>query len=92
MYECFVCMFVYVLLVCLVPADAKRGLDPPGIGVIDSCEPIYECWEWNPVLLTAEPSIHLSSPRFLELKLFVGCGSSFLYSNLSCRCFSPFPP
>lgn len=48
MCEYFVCTYVCVLLVCLMPTEARRGCWVPGTGVIDSSEPPCGCWETNP--------------------------------------------
>lgn len=60
-YGCFVCMYICLPHVCLVPVEATVVL------VLDGSEPSCGCWESNlsplkeqPVLLAAEPSTQSS--------------------------------
>ena len=55
-------------LVCIVPAEARRGAGSPGTGATGGCEPPCRCWEPNlgplqeqPVLLPAEPPLQVKS-------------------------------
>lgn len=38
-------MDVYVSHVCLVPTALRRGLESPGTGVTEDCEPLRGCWK-----------------------------------------------
>jgi hypothetical protein len=62
-YECFACMYVCALHVCLVPLEANREQKISRTGVMGDYELPCGCWEPSPgaqekqpVLLSTEPS------------------------------------
>jgi hypothetical protein len=72
-----ICIFIYfycvnVLPVCLSVCyvhtwslwRSEEGIRYSGTGIIGSCGPLCECWEWNPGPLQEELVLlsHLSSP------------------------------
>lgn len=64
MYGCFGCMYVYVLCAYSVFKEAKGRHQIPGIIIMDSCDWLCGCWEWDlgpleehPILLTSEPPL-----------------------------------
>lgn len=74
--ECFACMYVSILCACPVPEEV---MDPPVIGVTDSCElpailvlgvvPGY--LQEQKVLLITEPTLQPPSDKFFKLKKVV---------------------
>jgi hypothetical protein len=45
MYECFACVHIHEIRVCLKRSEEDRRA--PGTGVTDGCEPPCGCWELN---------------------------------------------
>lgn len=87
--------------VCLVPSEAIRGCQIPGIAVTDGGELPYGCWELNPgllgekpVFLTTRPSLQLQymvivqDSRFHYERMFPSC---IFFPLLSVRSFFPDP-
>lgn len=46
-YGCFVYLYVYALLVCLMPTEARGVIESPGSRVMDSYELLCSVWESN---------------------------------------------
>lgn len=67
-YGCLACIYAFVPRVCLLPAEARRGLWLPGIGVRNGWEPPCSCWEVHTVLL--EECSHLSIDPALLIDLY----------------------
>ena len=43
------CSHVYLCTMCVPGAfSSQKGIQTPGNGVINGCEPLCECWELNP--------------------------------------------
>jgi hypothetical protein len=56
-------MWVFCLCLCLCTTELEEGIESPGTGFTDGCEPSFGCWELNlgpleeqPVSLTTELS------------------------------------
>lgn len=70
--EYFICMYCFVLHMCLVSMEAMRRYQISRTGVINSCELHHGDWKLNPgsltkwlMLLITKPSLH---PHWLFLK------------------------
>jgi hypothetical protein len=66
--------FIYIWLLCALPTEAIEDIRSNGTGVTDGGELPHGCWKPNldplkeqPVLLTSELSLQLSSILFLIL-------------------------
>lgn len=60
-YVCFTCFHGCAPHVCLVPAEARRGIGSPGAGVTGGCGPTCGCWEPNPVSPERHPVLTSNS-------------------------------
>lgn len=58
----FACMSV--CCACLVPWEARKGVESPETGVADRCKMPCRCWELNPASLEEKPVVLITGPAF----------------------------
>lgn len=86
-YECYACMYVYVLYVCNVSWSHKNASDPFMLMVISHHVDAGNCpLKEHPVLLTAEVSLYLWTLWFLNKTSFFSRYQ--FYFALIWRCLS----
>ncbi|XP_049984777.1 GTPase Era, mitochondrial isoform X2 [Alexandromys fortis] len=80
-YGCFAFINVCVVLVCLVPTEARKPQDVRSseTAVTNSCEPACGCWELNPGPLV-EQSVLLTTGSFTQFPYTTSFSFCFFHS------------